>query len=66
MALVEAYPKSVEETDVNGFLPLHFACLGMFPIEQIFPLAPWLEILHFLLKAYPKSINGRDEEDEVL
>mmetsp|Transcript_2140 Transcript_2140/g.3277 ORF Transcript_2140/g.3277 Transcript_2140/m.3277 type:complete len:235 (-) Transcript_2140:141-845(-) len=65
MALVEAYPKSIEETDGYGFLPLHFACLGMFPIEKIFPLVPSLEVLHFLLKAYPESIDGEENKNKA-
>jgi len=54
MALVEAYPKSVGETTDEGWLPLHCACAGETSLS--------VEVLSFLLKTYPESINGEENK----
>eukprot|EP00590_Aulacoseira_subarctica_P003828 CAMPEP_0172419350 /NCGR_PEP_ID=MMETSP1064-20121228/5771_1 /TAXON_ID=202472 /ORGANISM="Aulacoseira subarctica , Strain CCAP 1002/5" /LENGTH=403 /DNA_ID=CAMNT_0013158777 /DNA_START=154 /DNA_END=1365 /DNA_ORIENTATION=+ len=60
MALVEAYPKSVEKTMDYGDLPLHFACGQSYPT---LPLS--LDVLSFLLEAYPQSIDVEDNKDKA-
>eukprot|EP00590_Aulacoseira_subarctica_P000554 CAMPEP_0172414548 /NCGR_PEP_ID=MMETSP1064-20121228/1204_1 /TAXON_ID=202472 /ORGANISM="Aulacoseira subarctica , Strain CCAP 1002/5" /LENGTH=368 /DNA_ID=CAMNT_0013151275 /DNA_START=43 /DNA_END=1149 /DNA_ORIENTATION=- len=55
MALVKAYPKSVEVTDTYENLPLHYAFEGVYRNQ---PLS--VEVVSFLLKAYPESIDGEE------
>lgn len=53
MALVEAYPNGLKEKTVNGELPFH--CVLH---QRQRPLK--LDVLNFLLEAYPKSIHDAD------
>ena len=51
-ALIDAYPKGLEERYVKDHLPLHYAC------DRTMHIA--VEVFSALHKAYPKSINDED------
>jgi ankyrin repeat protein len=57
MAVVEAYPKGVKETNLDANLPLHCAC---YP-ETDFSI----EVISLLLKSYPESIDGEENETKA-
>ena len=57
-ALVEAYPKGVEQRDGNGDLPLHCVCDRETNVS--------VEVLSFLLKAYPESIDNDENKRMAL
>jgi len=51
MVLIEAYPKGVEEGDMNKLLPLHLSCCNG---------GGQLEVVKALIDAYPKGAEERD------
>ena len=58
--LLEAYPQAIEVQDIQGWLPLHYACTSEFYLGD-----SSLEVLSLVISAYPKGIDAKDSSGKL-